>query len=750
MSVTQIQPDAVAPESAVADEAAGEQEEGMGWEEIQNVCGRMIRDAIVYSDSELSPARKQANDYYKTRPFGNEEEGRSQYISPEVRNTVQAVMPSFMRLFFGPERVVEYRPRRKEDRPNAQQATDYVTEVVMLQDNDGFLEVYAAIKDALIRKRGIIKWWWDETITQEDYHHTGLVEDQLILLEADPNVEYDVTGQEQWTDPRALAQYTIMQREYDNAINQGISTADLPPAPIPPEPITLYEVDATYTNPNGKLRVVAVPPEEFLHSSDARNMEDAQGVFHRADKTRSQLLAMGVPIDLLDEVQPAKDEARSSTTPSYTELKSNEEQVGRFPGETLQPADGYDDASQDIPYFEGYVYIDINGDGVTEHRRVRLVGEGMKLIDHELWPDRPFAMFQIDPEPHTMDSLSLADFVMDIQLVKSMIIRGVLDSLSLTLHPRMAAVEGEVNMEDVLNTEIGAIIRERQPGMVRDFTTPFAGAAAFPYITYFDQQKENATGQSKAAQGLDPDALQSTTKAAVAATVSAAQQRIDLFARLLVETGMKKMFAGILRTLVQHQQYPREVRLRNEYVTVDPRVWDALMDVSVNVALGFTLTEERLGALATISAKQEQVMAQLGLTNPVVTVGQYVQTLTKMTELSGFVDTTQYWQQVPVDWSPEPPPPEPTPEDKLADAQVAKVQMDAQNDAATLKLKAQEIMMREERERDRNWADAFLKAKEIELKFQKEAGKVVAELEAKFAERQMDREEMNDDDSDTE
>lgn len=737
MSTAQILPDA-----ASADEVEGGQEDEnqpMDWTEIQDVCGRIIRDAVVYSDSELSPARKQANDYYKTRPFGNEEEGRSQYISPEVRNTVQAVMPSFMRLFFGPERVVEYRPRRMEDRTKAEQATEYVNEVVLQQDNSGFLEVYAAIKDALIRRRGVIKWWWDDTITQENYHHTGLTEDQLILLEADPDIEYEVTSQEAWRDPRVLAAYTIAQREYDDAIDEGIPTDQLPPAPVLPDPISLFEADVVYTNPNGRLRISAVPPEEFLHSSDARSIEDAQAVIHRVDKTRSELLSLGVPLELLDEIQPAKDEARSSTTPSYTELKSSEEAIGRMPGENLVPADGYDDAGQDIPYFEMYVYIDVKGRDLTEHRKVRMVGEGMKLVDHELFPDRPFAMFEVDPEPHTMDGLSLADFVMDIQLVKSMMLRGVLDSLGFTLHPRTVAVEGEVNMEDVLNTEIGAVIRERQPGMVRELTTSFAGAAAFPYLGYFDEQKETATGQSKAAQGLDPNALQSSTRAAVAATVSAAQQRIDLFARMLVETGMKRMFAGILRTLVQHQQYPRQVRLRNEYTTVDPRVWDALMDVSVNVALGFTLTEERLAALGALSAKQEQVMSQMGLTNPVVTVGQMVNTYNKMAELSGFKDTTQFFQQVPIDWSPPPPEPEPTPEDKLADSQVAKVQLDAQNDAATLQLREKEIMLREERERDRNWADAYLKAKEIELKFQKEAGKVVAELEAKIAMRQLEK-----------
>jgi hypothetical protein len=188
--------------------------------------------------------------------------------------------------------------------------------------------------------------------------------------------------------------------------------------------------------------------------------------------------------------------------------------------------------------------------------------------------------------------------------------------LAQSIHPRTAIVEGQVNIDDVLNNETGAIIRMRAPGMVQAFSSPFVGQAAFPMLDYMDQMREDRTGMSKAAMGLDPDALQSTTKAAVAATVSASSQRLELQARILAE-GMKKLFKGILYLMTTHQDKPRMVRLRNEWVQIDPRAWDASMDVNVNIGLGNGDNNEKLAALNLIMQKQEQIMAQFGPMNQI-------------------------------------------------------------------------------------------------------------------------------------
>ena len=247
-------------------------------------------------------------------------------------------------------------------------------------------------------------------------------------------------------------------------------------------------------------------------------------------------------------------------------------------------------------------------------------------------------------------------------------------------------------------------------------------------MEYMDQIKEDRTGMSKAAMGLNADALQSSTKAAVNATISASQGRIELTARILAE-GMKKLFKGILFLATTHQDKARMVRMRNEWVQIDPRSWDANMDANINIALGNGDTNERLQALMMILGKQEQILQQLGPTNPLVTPQQFSNTLRKIVELSGFKDATSYFQSISADYvPPTPPAPKATPEELLAQVQAESIQADIQKKAAELELKRQQMVMDDDLARDRMAQDLYLKKYEIELKYKSQIS--TAEIDA--------------------
>jgi hypothetical protein len=358
------------------------------------------------------------------------------------------------------------------------------------------------------------------------------------------------------------------------------------------------------------------------------------------------------------------------------------------------------------------------------------MGGGYKVVRNLPASYIPFADFPCDPEPHTspLEAMSIFDITRDLQEIKSEILRNTLDSLAQSIHPRTAVVEGQVNIDDVLNNETGAIIRMRAPGMVQPLTTPFVGQAAFPMMEYMDQIKEDRTGMSKAAMGLNADALQSSTKAAVAATISASQGRIELTARILAE-GMKKLFKGILFLVTTHQDKARMVRMRNEWVQIDPRFWDAGMDATINIALGNGDTNEKLQALMMIMSKQEQILQQLGPTNPLVTPMQFSNTLRKVVELSGFKDSTSFFQDIPADYQPpEPPAPKPSPEEILAKVQAESIQADIQKKAAELELKRQQMLLDDDLARDKMAQDLYLKKYEIELKYKSQIS--TAEIDA--------------------
>ena len=680
--------------------------------ELQGIVAGELEDAVSYIDADVSPIRAKGTEYYRGDPFGNEEDGRSQVVAMEVRDTVSAMLPSLMRVFFSTENVVEYVPRGPEDVAGAQQATDYAN-YIFTNDNNGFMTTYALFKDSLVRKCGIAKYWWDETeeVKIEDY--SGL-DDQTVQMLMNEQAEVKIVVS--YPDPSMPMD--MMQPQIDPMTGQMIQM---------PQPM-LHDVQIKRTVKDGRIKIMAVPPEELVIDRRARSFDDAGIIAHRQMATVDDLIQMGYELDEIEE------------NISSTDLDSNDEYLARQPlSTTMGSGDSLNPGQRRVLYVESYIRVDFDGDGIPELRKVCCMGSGYTVVRNLPASYIPFVDFPCDPEPHTspLEAMSIFDLTHDIQEIKSEVLRNTLDSLAQSIHPRTAVVEGQVNIDDVLNNETGAIIRMRAPGMVQPFSTPFVGQAAFPMLDYMDQMREDRTGMSKAAMGLDADALQSSTKAAVAATIGASQGRLELQARILAE-GMKKLFKGILYLMTTHQDKPRMVRLRNEWVEIDPRVWNSSMDVTVNIGLGNGDTNERIQALTMIAGKQEQIMQQFGLSNPVVTPAMYIRSIQKIIELSGFKDASSYIQTLPADFQmPQADAPKPTPEEVLAQVQAQSIQADIQKKAAELELKREQMIRDDDYRRDQMAQDLMLKKYELELKYQTQIS--TAEIEAR---QSMDREAM--------
>jgi len=680
--------------------------------ELQGIVAGELEDAVSYIDADVSPIRAKGTEYYRGDPFGNEEDGRSQVVAMEVRDTVSAMLPSLMKVFFSSENVVEYVPRGPEDVASTQQATDYAN-YIFSNDNNGFMTTYALFKDSLVRKCGIAKYWWDETEEVKIDDYSGL-DDQTVQVLMEEGAEVKIVVS--YPDPSMPMD--MMQPQVDPATG----------LPMPMQQPMLHDVQIKRTIKDGRIRIMAVPPEELVLDRRARSFEDAGIIAHRQMATVDDLLGMGYELDEIEE------------NISSTDLDSNDEYLARQPlSTTMGSGDSLNPGQRRVLYVESYIRVDFDGDGIAELRKVCCMGSGYTVVRNLPASYIPFVDFPCDPEPHTspLEAMSIFDLTHDIQEIKSEILRNTLDSLAQSIHPRTAVVEGQVNIDDVLNNETGAIIRMRAPGMVQPFSTPFVGQAAFPMLDYMDQMREDRTGMSKAAMGLDPDALQSTTKAAVAATVSASQSRLELQARILAE-GMKKLFKGILYLMTTHQDKPRMVRLRNEWVQIDPRVWNANMDVTINIGLGNGDTNERIQGLTMIANKQDQIIQQYGLDNPVATPAMYIRTMQKIIELSGFKDASSYIQNLPADFQfPQAQPPKPTPEEVLAQVQAQSIQADIQKKAAELELKREQMIRDDDYRRDQMAQDLMLKKYELELKYQTQIS--TAEIQAQ---QSMDREAM--------
>ena len=487
-----------------------------------------------------------------------------------------------------------------------------------------------------------------------------------------------------------------------------------------------YDLKIRRVKAKDQVVIEAIPPEEVLISRSARDLHTAPYVAHRMVKTVSELVAMGYDKDDMEQY-----------TGGGTDIDTAEWEAeqARNPLGNMSYPDRPDPAGQDVLYVEHYLFYDLDDDGIDERIRVCTVGNGMNIVNSMPWDDLPITIFSPDPEPHTVIGSCPADYLIPIQAAKSQIMRDTMDSLGQSIFPRMGIVEGQVNIDDVLNTDIGQPIRMRAPGMVQPFAVPFVGKEAFPVLGYLDEAKENRTGVSKAAAGLNADALQSSTKAAVSATMSASQGRIEMICRHFAEGGLKDLFNLVNNLVIKNQEKEDVFRLNNEFIPVDPRYWDANKDIVVNVAISKGSDEEKMQVLAQMSSKQEQILQTLGPQNPMVSLQQYANTLARIIEMAGFKDTSSF---INTDIPPMPPQQEQQKQDpaellamaeiQKAEAETQKVMVQAQRDMVDAETDRMKIIMDDDFKRDEAEADIRVKAAELQAKYGAQVN--VAEINA--------------------
>jgi hypothetical protein len=235
---------------------------------------------------------------------------------------------------------------------------------------------------------------------------------------------------------------------------------------------------------------------------------------------------------------------------------------------------------------------------------------------------------------------------MDLQIIKSTLTRQILDNLYLTNNARVVAVDGAVNLDDLLTVTPGGVVRVKNIQAIQQLPVQAVAGQSFPMLEYMDNIQAKRTGVTEASQGLDPNILQNTTATAIAAMQNASAGKLELIARIFAETGIKDIFRNILHLLCKYQDKPRVIRLQGKFVPMDPREWDTEYDVTINVGLGTGTKQEQMAMLGMVLQKQEQIIQQYGPANPLVSVGQYRATLGKFIEAAGFKDSSRFFKEI--------------------------------------------------------------------------------------------------------
>ena len=662
----------------------------MDEQKLKVILEAEIDDAIGYVETETVEQRTKAINYYNRYEYGNEIDGRSKIVTGEVAEVVDGALPQLMRIFAGSDELGRFEPRMPGDEEFAKQATE-LTNYVFFSDNDGVIILHNWMKDALLQKNGIVKYWWEDSEDPTKEEYKGLNAEELTIMFADDEMEL---------------------------ISQETEEVGIDPMGMP---ILSYNVVIKKKKEVGKVCVENVPPEEFLIAKRDKSIKNARFVAHRTVKTRSDLIAMGYPQNQVDKM------------PAYNDLTYTPERVARYSaGEMPDETQSLDFTMQEVELFECYIRTDFDGDGIAELRKVVYAGD--QIIDNEETDHIPFASICPIPMPHKFFGQSLADRAMDIQLIKSTITRQILDNLYLTNMPRVTALDGQVNLDDLLTTSPGGVVRIKSQGAVQPLSVPATASQSFPMLDYMDQVLQKRSGVTSTSQGIDPNILQNTTATAIAAMQQAGSGRIEMIARIFADTGVKDLFAGIFHLILKYQDKPRVIRLRGKYVSIDPREWKNNYDVTVNVGLGTGSQDQKMAMAAMVMQKQEQILQTQGFANPLVSVGQYRNTLGKFIEAAGYKDSMEFFKEIPPELDqqlsqPQPQQPMPNPAmDALMAQTQAQIEVDrakALNDIEIAKAKAQASI---QLEREKAAANLELKTAEFQAEAQLKAAQVGAKL----------------------
>ncbi|OHV77980.1 phage portal protein [Ensifer sp. LCM 4579] len=673
-------------------------------ERLCALVSQLVKDCESYRD-ELATDRIKAMEYYDgTMRDVPADANRSKVVSRDVRAAIKKVLPSLIRTILGNDKVVEYQPVGEGDEAAAEQATDYVNYVVFPESN-GYDAVQDAAHDALKLRNGVIRWWYEKKQTVAVSTHTGLDEAALVHLVGDDDVE--VLEQSQTLERIEAAAPHTFERDA-----RGKPLDSFPhPAPVA-QPS--YSVKIRRRTERGTARLAAVPLEEFLIHPDAISIEDSPITGIAMRMRRSDLIAMGYDRDMIERL------------PASTGDSGRDDEGFARRRDAFEAPDEMPKALEEVDYYELYVTIDADDDGIAELRRLVFAGGTSEenLLSNEEWDEVPFADLIIERRPHQREGGSVTDDLAEIQRVKTVLMRQTLDNLYWQNNQQPIVQEGAIaNPEAVLNPKFGQPIRVSQGidarAAVGYTMVPFVAKESFAMLSYLDQEATDRTGISDASSGLAPDALTNMTARATALIEQAGIGQTELMVRTFAQ-GLRRVFKGLLRLTIKHQDRPRAVRLRGKWVTFDPRHWNAEMDATVNTGLGAGTRERDMMMIQLIQELQEKLLMTLGPDNPYVSPDNLYNGIAKSVEAAGLKSPELYFTK-------------PTPEEierrmraaaEQPNPEMLKLEMRAQAEAEKARLSA-------ENERRKLEIDRELKLAEIQQQGTLKRYQIDAELELK-------------------
>lgn len=583
-------------------------------QEFVSEVSTLIDQSALYRD-QLSKERIVAMQYWdgEMRDMPPRK-GWSQVVSRDVSATIKKVLPSLNRTILGNEIIGEFSGHNENDVEGAEQVTDYIN-LIAFEESHGHIAVHDAMHDACLLRNGILHAGIEEKIVVTGSKHIGLDENSLAELVNDDEVEV-----------LEHAKHPVPPEEM-----QQLAT---------PEPQFTHDVKIKRTTKKRNPRISAVPPEEYLIHPDAiESQNNAALVGREMRMSKSDLIAMGYDRDMI-EALPSE---------SYNSALDGEK-FNRRNNSWLQSAPEQKELEQ-VVYYDLYVRLDYDQDGIAELRHVCMAGG--KTADHLLVNDYadfvPYYDMVIERRPHQWEGVSITDDVIEIQRVKTALLRYAMDNTYSVVTPQKYVNVDKLKggaTDGVMNPEPGRPIwlegTEKVSDAIGYDETPYVADKAMASVAYWDEQISDRTGIDDSSAGMPTDALQNVTAKASAMLEQKGIARTEMMVRTVAQC-LKPLFIGLLKLVIQNNDKPRTVRLRDKWVDIDPRSWNAEMDVSINTGLGAGTRERDMMVMQNILAIQDKLIQLFGPESPILKSDNIYNAVEKAVQAAGIKSVGKFF-----------------------------------------------------------------------------------------------------------
>ena len=645
--------------------------------EIRNVVRTAIEEAVEYVESSISPQRERAMRYYEGKCDIGHERGRSKIVSTKIRDTIRQIKPSLMRVFLQSDKPVEFQGTNPAQAQAAENASEYCQ--IVFNKQGGYKLLQDVFHDSLIAKNGIAKIYFDPDEKQEIVEYANLTDEELAMIASNPEFE--------------VLEHVTQQVQMGEMV------------------VSSHDLKVVKTIQTGEIKLESIPPEQFFVDASASCIEDAYITGQRTEKSIGELIEMGFKWEELEGLDSLDGQADNE---DYERKHYDDDR------------DGVDPSTRPVMVTECYMKVDVEGTGIPQPYKFLMGGSKYKMLSHEPWDDVPFVSFCADPIPHAFFGQSIADVLFAEQDSSTVILRGILDNTALVNNPRLEILDGAVNIDDLLNNEIGGIVRSKQLGSVAPLVVPFVAGQTLEALNYLDRNSDKKTGVNAASNGLTPDALGGNQTATAAnAMVSANNATLELMARNLAEGGVTELFKRILKLVIENATPDMMQKVSGDsFVQFDPSTWEVDMDVQVNVGLGTGNEMQKMAALGQAMMAQEKIVAQFGLANGIVGPKEIINTMTDLLRMSGVQNSDRYFQ--PIDDQKE--------QQLIQMAQQAQQAAQQQGDPSQALVQAEQVKAQNQMQ---------IKSAELQQKGQLEMQKLQAQFAQDAQDRDIKRDELD-------